>query len=257
MNSFNKDLIFEQRIRNFELLLKYLQKISPEDKKHLIEVEKQTAMLLREKGEDINGLLVMAWINLLTENRQKALSFLNRIWDLGGELTEYCHIFYLNTLIGVGLLEMAAIMLKDKFENIENHNSKFDNVMMKFAISTGNLNLIKRILPHWQGSQKKDLNDLIGAYQVLDYGQHFKITQKIVNEFCKNELYAYDYKLYHDRGFVDLEIVLYVGKETANHQHFIENLNKSIDNYFQQTQNKRVRNQSFEIRDIKSYQVPE
>ncbi|MFV0626406.1 MAG: hypothetical protein ACK5N8_03535 [Alphaproteobacteria bacterium] len=248
---FNKNLIFSQKFQEFDLILKYLEKVESSDKLLIQEAERQTAELLKERGEDINGLLVLALINLLYGNRQRSVSILGHIWDLGGEFTFHANLAYVDLLIDLGLFEMAAMLLKPKFADIEDSVADFHDVMMKFAIATGNLSLIKRILVYAGQPKFEKLRNFIVVYEEVDYGEHFKNIQKIAHEFFKKEIYAYDYILYDDRGFTDLEIVIYLGKETTNYDAAFNGLENSLDNYFTDKGVKRIHNLGFVLKDIK------
>ncbi len=218
-----------------------------------MEVERQAADLLREKGEDINGLLILAWTNLLLENRQRSVSIVYRIWDLGGEFTEYAHVAYADNLINLGLLEMASMLLKTRFEEVEKNAPVFGKVMLKFAIATGNLSLMKRLISFSAEAEELKLSGFVDVYAATNYAEHFKYIQRIVNGFFKNEIYAYAYNVYDDRGFTDLEVLIYLGKETPNRVEVYKSLEKGINQYLEDKGVKRIYNLGFVLKDIKDY----
>lgn len=72
----------------------------------------------------------------------------------------------------------------------------------------------------------------------------------------KDTLCAYEFNIYTDRGFTDLEILLYVGKEILDCDKFKENLNIQISAVCANKGTKKLNNLSFIVRPISTYSAP-
>ena len=147
----------------------------------------------------------------------------------------------------------STFLLKNRFEDVEKNANVFGALMLKFAIATGNLSLMKRTLVFAAEPEKSNLQSFVHVYTATNYAEHFKYIQRIVNEFFKNEIYAYGYNTYNDRGFTDLEIAIYLGKETPNRQSAYQSLERGIDTYLADKEVKRIYNMNFVLKDIKDY----
>ena len=161
---------------------------------------------------------------------------------------------YLDDLINLGMLEMSMLLIKPHFENLEEDIEVFPLEMIKFALITGSIPLLKKIIavapaePLYQA-----LNQFADSYRLNNYEEHFKNIQRIVVETFGREICAYDYNIYTDRGFTDLEVLLYFSNYNMELKKYQSLLETKIDGYFLTSGVKRIYNLSFACRNIKDH----
>lgn len=248
------DRLAPQKSSEFTGILHLLRKVAYDDSARIADFEQQVYSLLKTNPQNVDGLVTFLRIQIMQGNHQKAKSIAYRIWEIGGSLKESSEKTFINDLINLGLLEMASILLKPYFETMSASMQEYGHLFLKYAIAVGNLNVMERItllLP--EGKTKRALTDFIGVYKYLNYGEAFKNIQRMVMEDVKDTLCSYEYNLYMDRGFTDMEIMLYVGNETTDY----ERLNQFIDLHASSACSakgvQKLNNLSFVVRSIKNY----
>ena len=97
------------------------------------------------------------------------------------------------------------------------------------------------------------LNQFADSYRLNNYEEHFKNIQRIVVETFGREICAYDYNIYTDRGFTDLEVLLYFSNYNMELKKYQTLLETKIDGYFLTSGVKRIYNLSFACRNIKDH----
>ena len=178
----------------------------------------------------------------------------SRVWELGGNISLVFEKMYLDDLINLGMLEMSMLLIKPHFENLEEDIEVFPLEMIKFALITGSIPLLKKIIavapaePLYQA-----LNQFADSYRLNNYEEHFKNIQRIVVETFGREICAYDYNIYTDRGFTDLEVLLYFSNYNMELKKYQTLLETKIDGYFLTSGVKRIYNLSFACRNIKDH----
>ena len=118
---------------------------------------------------------------------------------------------------------MASILLRPYFEKMSAYVGEYGHLFLKYAIAAGLLNVIEKtaaLLP--SVGVRKALTDFAAVYRHLNYADAFKGIQRSVLDNVRDTLCAYEFNLYTDRGFTDLEILLYVGNETLDYERLRE-----------------------------------
>lgn len=196
----------------FSGILRLLQQTSFADTARLRELEQQTYNLLKNEPQNTGGLIVLMQIEIMLGNAQKAKAVAYRIWEIGGSLAAAFEQVYINGLLNLGLIEMASVLLKPYFENLPSYLKEHYLLFYKYALLSGNLTLLERItllLP--ESGIRNAFYDFIGVYRFLNYAEAFRNIMRVVLESVKDMVCAFDFALYTDRGFTDVEIRIFTG----------------------------------------------
>ena len=229
-----------QRPTEFAGILRLLSTLSYQDREQISAYERQVYDMLRSSPQNLDGLVAFLRIQLMQGNHQKAKAVANRIWEIGGTLDHEAEKSYVNDLLNLGLVEMASILL-----------------FLKYAIAAGLLNVIEKtavLLP--SVGVRKALTDFAAVYRHLNYADAFKGIQRSVLDNVRDTLCAYEFNLYTDRGFTDLEILLYVGNETLDCERLREFVDLQASAVCSAKGVKRLNNLSFVIRPVGEYTKP-
>ncbi len=210
--------------------------------------------MLMQYRENVELLILQVHLEILNSREQRARAVAARVWELGGNISAVFEKMYLDDLINLGLLEMAMLLIKPHFENINEDIRVFPLEMVKFALITGSIPLLRKIIAAAKDAPLFDaLNQFSDAYRLNNYEEHFKNIQKIVMETFGKEICAYDYNIYTDRGFTDLEIVLYFSNYNLELKKYQALLETRLEGYFLTANVKRIYNLSFVCRNIKDH----
>ncbi len=240
-----------QQIQNLYLQVKELSC------NNITEILKTGAIVdktLMQYRNNVELLILQAHLEILNSREQRARAIASRIWELGGDIQLTFEKMYLDDLINLGLLEMAMLLIKPKFENINEDIDIFPLEMLKFAIITGSIPLLRKIVEiNHNNPLFRSLSQFAETYRINNYEEHFKNIQKIVIETFGGEMCAYDYNIYTDRGFTDLEIILYFSNYNSELPRYHALLENKIKGYFMTSGAKRINNLSFSLRNIKDH----
>lgn len=250
--SFSTASIVKQQTNNL------YQQVKSLDCRNLTEIIKTTAMvdkMLIQFRDNVELLILQAHLEILNSREQRARAIATRIWELGGNISLTFEKMYLDDLMNLGLLEMSMLLIKPHFENLNEDINVFPLEMIKFALMTGSTSLLKKIIlaadednPLYQA-----LNQFADAYQINRYEEHFKNIQKIAMETFAKEMSAFDYNIYTDRGFTDIEIVYYFSNHNRELNKYHALLETKIDGYFLTAGAKRIHNLSFVCKNIQEH----
>ncbi len=209
---------------------------------------------LMQYRSNVELLILQTHLEILNSREQRARAIASRIWELGGNIQLTFEKMYLDDLINLGLLEMAMLLIKPKFENINEDIDIFPLEMLKFAIITGSIPLLRKITAvNPENPLFHSLSQFAETYRINNYEEHFKDIQKIVMETFGSEMCAYDYNIYTDRGFTDLEIILYFSNYNSELRRYHALLESKIKGYFMTSGTKKINNLSFSLRNIKNH----
>lgn len=248
------DRLAPQKSTEFTGILQLLGREAYVNVEQIGKYEQQVYALLKTNPQDVDGLVTFLRIQLMLGNHQKAKSIAYRIWEIGGSLKNISEKSFINDLINLGLLEMASILLKPYFETMAASIKEYGALFLKYAIASGNLNVMEKItllLP--EGATRRAMADFIGVYKFLNYGEAFKNMQRMVIENVKDTLCAYEYILYMDRGFTDMEIILYVGNETTDLAHLKQIIDLQTASACSAKGVKKLNNLGYVVKSIKEY----
>ncbi|MBE6444949.1 MAG: hypothetical protein E7019_02680 [Alphaproteobacteria bacterium] len=238
----------------FSDLLNELFETKFNNSSRIIQLEKETYNYLGKYNGNIYGLITLMFAQFMQGKKETAKSTANTIWEIGGELTPEFESIYIEILLGLGLLDKVAIMIKPKFENLKKYIDDFYPVLSKFAVMTGSTILIEKLsMFEIDDDRDKMLFDFISIFKETECSSQFKDLQKLVLENIADKMCAYEYELYNDRGLSELEVVVYTtldGEACAQKE---RDINKKIDAYWISCGKDRLYNYSVSIRNIQQY----
>ena len=246
-----------QKPTEFSGFLRLLSITSYEDTPQIENYERQVYDLLKNSPQNIEGLEVLLRIELMLGNHQKAQSIAYRIWEIGGTMKPEFEKSYINDLLNLSLIEMASILLKPYFERMTDNINDYGHLFLKYAIASGQVMVLEKVASQLMTvGSKKALTDFTAVYRYLNYTETFRGIQRRVLDMVKNTLCAYEFNIYTDRGFTDLEILLYVGKEILDCNKLKEKLDIQISAVCAAKGTKKLNNLSFTVLPISAYSSP-
>lgn len=208
---------------------------------------------LQKSPDNLDGLIILMNNQIMQGNRTKAQAIAYKIWEMGGSLSTLAELLYINNLLDIGLLEMASVMLKTRFEEIHNSIADFFPVMQKFALMTGNIALLDKINACKEVEGTEDMQEICGLYKELKCSEHLKNAQKIIIENLKDNLCSYEYAFYDDRGFTEIEITAYVNLDTAQSAKLEEVIEQKLTAYWTSSGQKRLNNIGLRVESIRNH----
>ena len=212
------------------------------------EVEK----LSSQNRNNTELLILMTRMQIFNSQEQRARAIANRVWQLGGNIRPQYEKMYLRDLINLGLVDMATVLLRPRFADLATNAKMFPLEMINYALMTGNAPLLKKIsLTRTDNRLFAAMKQFADTYEYNRYDTHFANIQKIVLENVGNMICGYDFNYFTDRGFTDVEIVLYFSNYDFNINQYKMLINNKIDGYFLTTGAKRICNLNFVFRKIK------
>lgn len=248
---FSMQAIISQQIQN---LYRQVKSLSCSNTTEILKTGAMVDKMLMQYRDNVELLILQTHLEILNSREQRARAIASRVWELGGNISLVFEKMYLDDLINLGMLEMSMLLIKPHFENLEEDIEVFPLEMIKFALITGSIPLLKKIIavapaePLYQA-----LNQFADSYRLNNYEEHFKNIQRIVVETFGGEICAYDYNIYTDRGFTDLEVLLYFSNYNMELKKYQTLLETKIDGYFLTSGVKRIYNLSFACRNIKDH----
>lgn len=238
-------------------IMKQMQDIPAADLGELKLLEQGTYNALNDSPNNVNGMIALLRLKLLQGQPDAAKALAYRIWETGGDLLPHVESLYIDCLLNLGLLEMAAQMIKPKFEEMTNSLADFYEVMVKFAIESGSINLLDKISTSPQKPVEAPIMyNFIEVENSMNYTAHFKNIQRLIVESSKNYLCVYDYAFYNDRGFPDLEIVLYFNADIYDIRRRLNEIETKINGYCASAGVQRLGNLTVTGRNIQQYGMP-
>ncbi len=179
--------------------------------------------LLERDPDNLYGLLCLQLVSIMQGNPPRARDIANKIWSIGGSISPAAEAVYIDNLLDLGLTEMAGVLLKERLADMESAPAVFEAVMLKYAIETGNIPLLTQICT--VSGKHQVLKAFADINRNLNNSGHLKNMQRLVLDQTKNRICGFDYQLYTDRGFPEIEVFLY----TPDSENINLQLQKSID----------------------------
>jgi len=243
--------MLKQQIKN---LYNQVKDLNCNNTTEILKTNAVVERLLTQYREHPSLLILQTRLAILNSQEQSARAFANRVWEVGGNIDISFEKMYLDDLMNLGLLEMALILIKPRFENITEGLKNFPLEMIKFAIMTGSVPLLNKIILNGNdNSVYKALSEFADVYQQNKYEEHFKNIQKIALDTFGKDMCAYDYNLYTNRGFTDLEIVIYFSNYNLELKRYHILLDGKITGYFLTSGAQRIHNLNFVMKNIKDH----
>lgn len=251
LTPYNRPQIGALPITNLDTVYKLLSKLNYSQQDEILNLEQQLYLLIKEMPNDIAGLILLMQEQIMRGEQQKAKALAYKIWDLGGDMSPSLEALFISNLINLGLTDMAGILLKPKFDALKTYLPIFFGQMITYAIMTGNLEFLEKIaIADANFERKKALQEFVNVFKYLSALEHFKTLQKTLLSMIKDVVLSLDFNLYTDRGFTDLEIVVYVGDEVADKLALQNKLEMQISAYCAAKSLPRFNNLSFVVQSI-------
>lgn len=219
----------------------------------LLEVEQELYAKLQQVPEDITGLIVLLKTQQMQGKAEKSRALAHKIWKIGGKISPYMEYTYAELLLSLGLLDMGLTILQPRFGDLPKNMAQFGQTFMRFALLTGNIALLEKILAGEQAESNMMLSEFVATYRRLDYGEHFKNIQKLVADSLQNHRLGFEYNLYHDRGFTDVSAVYYTDIALSQCDSATRSLNQKIEGYHTSIGAKRLYNYEVKLKNISEH----
>ena len=235
----------------FAGLLYQLKRLPYNDISGITAIEQAVYRLLAAFSQDLRGLIILLRIKIMLGDHAKAVATAEQIWEKGGNLDDNFEETYIDALLDLGLLEMASVMLKPRFENFSASLPFFYDVMLKFTLIGGSIKFLDKLTASPYAPRREDMIfDFIELYRLMNYGEHFKNIMKIMLEVSKNYLCGFGFNFYNDRGFTDLEIELYVEKDAYQNLGLADLIESKAEIYCTSASCKFANNLSFVVKNF-------
>ena len=227
----------------------FVEKLLEADVHHLPMLRQEIAFALQQSTAENRtpSLIALMVIETSLGENAKARSLAENIWKNGESFTNPLHeLVYVNGLLDLAMLEMAASLLKPRFEHFYENLGDFSNIFLKFAIMAGSANLMEKVAVQ---IENETIEDFIGILQVKQYEEHFKQIQKIALNEVKDTLCGYNFDFYEDRGFPDLVITFALAssvsvEEVISTQQAIDD---KLEEYYKRQSINRLNNLSIKV----------
>ena len=169
---FSMQAIISQQIQN---LYRQVKSLSCSNTTEILKTGAMVDKMLMQYRDNVELLILQTHLEILNSREQRARAIASRVWELGGNISLVFEKMYLDDLINLGMLEMSMLLIKPHFENLEEDIEVFPLEMIKFALITGSIPLLKKIIavapaePLYQA-----LNQFADSYRLNNYEEHFK-----------------------------------------------------------------------------------
>lgn len=199
----------------------------------IIQIERSLYEEAAENPEDELIYIALMQVNTMLGNYDKAKALAYKIWDMGIDLGRAERYLYINNLLNLGLLDMAATMLKPCFADFNKGMQEYFAVILKYATMTANAALLERIFTNPNCKNEEIYYNLFKRYKNYNYLEHFKNIQKILLNNLQGKICVYDYEIIGD-VLSTLEISLYVCIDSAEITEYEKKIADKIQEYYAQ-----------------------
>jgi len=210
----------------------YIQTLDYGDNEGILYLEQQLYNLLQQNPEEGNLLVLLLHEQIMNQRGQRARSIAYKIWDNGGELASEIEKMYIDDLINLGLSDMAGAALAPYIGDLDNSATEYGDLIVKYAIFVGNMNLLDSVLAYMSDDRKHNvLRDWISVNEELHVSSHIApIMMKIINNISENML-GFSFNVYTDREVPDIEFVFYVDDSIKDYNNLRETMYLQISTY--------------------------
>ena len=214
--------------------------------------EQKLKQLQQDQPDFIEPLIGLMLAAIMQGNLLMALRLSERIWQMGGNLSLFFELLYADSLLNIGEISRAEILLSDRLSNIGPNLDIFYMVMVKYALLTGKISLLVQIgdYPNMY-EQERVLFDFAQAHAFNSSTKDFQAIMSILRDNLKNLMCAVEYVMYPD----GLELVFYTNAETEQNKALTSQITEKINGYFLSVQKPPFRDFYFKILNIKLHDV--
>lgn len=221
----------------------------------IAKIERSIYTELSKDTEDALAKITFLQTQIMQGNNPKAKAIAYKIWEVGGNLSEIEEYIYINALLNVGLLEMASVLLKPKFERLTDSIGYYYPLLLKLCTMTGNVYLLERLITHPNAPEDDtDYMQILTRYKNYNYTEHFKNVQRIIMENIKDCVCIYDYEVTEGiMGEISSEI--YIGGDDTSIQQIKNNISEKLQAYYQKSNIDKLSSYSWELFPIKNHPI--
>ena len=196
--------------------------------------EQQLKNIYQNSENSIEPLIGLMFANLMLGNRSTAVGLGEKIWSIGGELSPFFELIYSDCLLNIGEIEKVGILLQSRLNNIGENLTHFYSVMVKYALLSGNLALLKQIgeYPNVY-EQEPTLFDFASNHAFNLSVKDYRAILKIIADNMGKYICSIEYVMYKEKG---VELVLYTSESVEQNDALLEKLFEKIDGYYMSMQ---------------------
>ena len=211
--------------------------------------EQKLKELYQISPTSIEPLIGLMLTNIMLGKRDIAEGLANKIWSIGGNLSPFFELIYTDNLLNIGEIERAGILLKSRIASISDNIKHFYTVMIKYALLSGNLALVKQIGGYPDVYDKEPILFNFADHHCKDLSiKDYRAILKILRENLHDRICAFEY-LMHNNG--TLEFVIYTPNDIEQNEAMQKNLIDKINGYFLTMQQPQIDDLSITLKNIK------
>ena len=196
----------------------------------ILPTEKKLQELHEQSPNSIEVLIGLMFAAIMLGKRQEALDISDKIWTIGGELSDFFELIYTNNLLNLGEIERARIILEARLANIGDNLQNFYMVMTKYALLSGRLTLLQQISDYPNMYEREsDLFDFAESHALNFSIKDYRAIIRIILDNLKDVLCAWEYNMYLHEG---IELVFYTSLDIPQNEKLQEQLFEKINGYF-------------------------
>lgn len=215
----------------------------------ILPAEQKLKAIYQQCPDSIDALIGLMFANIMLGRRDNALALSKKIWEIGGELSSFFELIYSDNLLNLGETEKAGILLQDRLNHIRNNLQHFYMVLIKYALFSGNLALLKQIGDYPEVyDQEPVLFDFAADHAFNLSVKDYRAFIRIIKEGLQDCLCAWEYAL-HDDG--SLELLLYTSLDVPQNTSRQQSLLEKIKGYFLSMQQPPMHDIFFRVLNIK------
>ena len=230
----------------YKNVFEYIQTLEYKNEEGIQFLEQQLYNLLQKQPEDINLLSLLLHEQIMHNRGTRARSIAYKIWESGGSLDADLEQMYIDDLMNLCLPDMAGAALAPYIADLENSLVNYGNLIVKYAVLSGNMALLERLLVYLPETKENNiLRNWLSLSQELHADNHIpQIMTNILNN-VREALMGFSYNLFMDRNFPDIEFVFYVDESITDYTEMREKIHLQISSYcaahkFQELENLSV-----------------
>lgn len=232
METENMPEIARLPLASYNNVWEFIQTLEYTDSEGIIFLEQQLYNLLQKLPEDINLLILLMHEQMMNNRGQRARSIAYKIWDLGGKIDIKLERMYIDDLMNLGLMDMAGAALMPYLSDLEKNISFYDDLLLKYAVMTGNMSLLERTLAYLpQTAENKILSDWIDLNNEAKATNHISVILSRLTDNVRDSMLGCRYKLFSDREFPEVEFIFYVDDTIKNYQSERQKMHVQISSY--------------------------
>lgn len=235
------------------LLLRRLKKIPAADTTGILALEQEIYEGIKQKPDNVNYRILLLYIQLMQGNRERAKALSYAVWEEGGA-TEYdIRLLYARCLTGLGLLEMAKMLLLPQLASMSEISFEEGLPFIEYALAAGD-----EVLLGQAAALLKDENIYMALHSFNDfyksrsYWPHYRKFQEIIFEALKDTLCRYICRIENDRGFTDIIAEFYLTLSEEECAELEDEINQKIIDYCAAQEIKKYYNYTISLKNVKS-----